>query len=70
MRNILIVLTATIFYAGCEAQNPESQDTVFDPQVKALENARAVEDTVQQGADRTREAVESIGQEGTSRVEE
>lgn len=70
MRNILILLAATILYTGCEAQNPEGQDTVFDPQVKALEKARAVEETVQQNADRTREAVESIGQEGHPQGEE
>ncbi len=70
MHKILAVLATLFVCAGCEAQNPDDQGTVFDPQVQALEKARAVENTVQQNADRTRDAIESIGQEGSSQGEE
>lgn len=55
----LVVLAAL---AGCEDKPPAR--TVFDPQVKALEKARAVEGQVRQAGERRAEEVESAS--GTS----
>lgn len=69
MHKILVVLAAATLFTACEEPKHDAKDTVFTPQVKALEKARAVEDMVQQNAERTRAAVDSIGQESESRTE-
>jgi uncharacterized protein YcfL len=59
MRTALIVLLAGLILAGCGPQ-PESassangQTRIFDTQRNALDKAKAVSDTVQQGADALR----------------
>jgi hypothetical protein len=48
---------ALALLAACGEQKKEVKDTVFAPQVPALENARAVEHALQQGAGRQRAAI-------------
>ena len=57
MRTVLAILIAMLSLAACNEQKRDVKDTVFAPQVKALEKARAVEATVQEGAQKTRDAV-------------
>jgi 6-phosphogluconolactonase/glucosamine-6-phosphate isomerase/deaminase len=59
MRDILIVTALAVLLVACGEQKKDVKDTVFAPQVKALEKARAVENTLQQGAEKNREAIES-----------
>ena len=69
MRRILMMLAAMVIFAGCEEQKHDVHNTVFAPQVKALEKARAVEDTVKQGAEKTRSAADAAGQNSESQAE-
>ena len=64
MRTILISLCCFVLLASCNEQKKDVKETVFAPQVKALEQARAVEKTLQQGADKEREAIESSERSG------
>jgi hypothetical protein len=58
MRAIYLVFVAiAVPLAACGEKKVEK--TVFDPQVQALKKAREVEATLQAGAEKTREAVES-----------
>ena len=57
MRVIFAVMASAILLAACGEQKKEVKDTVFAPQVKALEKARSVEGTLKQGADKNREAL-------------
>jgi hypothetical protein len=56
------ILLGSVLLGACNDQPPKQ--TVFDAQVKALEKARKVQDTVNEGAARERERVEQ--QDGTS----
>ena len=64
MRTILIVTALAMLLAACGEQKKDVKDTVFAPQVKALEKARAVEKTVMQSAEKEREAIESSEKPG------
>ena len=57
MRMVLAMIAAAML-AACGEQKRDIKDTVFAPQVKAMEKARAVEDKLKQGAEKNREAVE------------
>ena len=57
MRIVLAILVAVLSLTACSEQKRDVKDTVFAPQVKALEKARAVEGKVQEGAQQTRDAV-------------
>lgn len=52
MRMLLSVAVAILALAGCNEPPPEK--TVFDPQVRALKKARALEGQVQQAAEQRR----------------
>ena len=69
MCRILVVTLLAVLLAACEDQKRQVKDTVFAPQMKALEKARAVEGKVQQDAEKTRAAVESIDQKNESQTE-
>ncbi len=57
MRTVLVMIAAAMFVA-CGEQKRDVKDTVFAPQMKAMEKARAVEEKLKQGAEKNREAVE------------
>jgi hypothetical protein len=57
-------MALAMLLASCSEQKKDVKDTVFAPQVKALEKARAVEKTLQQGAEKEREAIESSEKPG------
>ncbi len=57
MRVIIAVMALVILLAACDEQKKDVKDTVFAPQVKALEKARGVEDTLKQGEEKNREVV-------------
>lgn len=57
MRVIYAVMALAVLLAACGEQNKDVKDTVFAPQVKALEKARSVEGTLMQGAEKNREAL-------------
>ena len=59
MRAIYVAMALTLLLAACGEPKRDVKDTVFAPQVKALEKARAVENTLQQGAEKERAAIES-----------
>jgi hypothetical protein len=44
---------------ACGEQKKDVKDTVFAPQVEALDKARAVQDTLKQGEQKTRTAIEA-----------
>jgi outer membrane PBP1 activator LpoA protein len=58
MRIILAVTVLAMLLAACGEQKKDVKDTVFAPQVKALEKARSVENTLKQGEEKNREALE------------
>jgi len=58
MRIILVVTALVLSMAACSEQKKEIKDTVFAPQVKALEKARSVGNTLRQGEQKNREALE------------
>ncbi len=64
MRATLISLCCFVLLAACGEQKKDVKDTVFAPQVKALEKARSVENTLKQGEEKNREAVESSEKSG------
>jgi hypothetical protein len=57
MRVMMISLCCFILLTACD-ENKDIKDTVFAPQVKALEKARGVENTIKQGAEKNREAAD------------
>ncbi len=59
MRVIIIAMAVTALLAACGEQKKDVKDTVFAPQVKALEKARSVEGTLRQGAEKERKEIES-----------
>lgn len=63
---VFISFALLLMVIGCgeqETQSPPSkpQKTLIDDQLKVLDKARAVEDTVLEGAERKRKAVEEAG---------
>lgn len=64
MREVLTVMIAALLLAACGEQKKDVKDTVFAPQVGALERARAVRDTLMQGEEKKRAAVESAESPG------
>lgn len=64
MRIILAVTALAMLLTACGEQKKDVKDTVFAPQVKALEKARSVENTLKQGAEKNREAIESSEKPG------
>ena len=58
MRETLISLCCFVLLAACGEQKKDVKDTVFAPQIKALEKARSVENTLKQGEEKNREALE------------
>jgi len=59
MRAIYVVMALALLLAACDEQKKDVKDTVFAPQFRALEKARAVENTLRQGAEKDRAAIES-----------
>ena len=57
MRVIYAMMALAILLAACGEQKKDIRDTVFAPQVKALEKARSVEGTLKQGDEKDREAI-------------
>ncbi len=57
MRATLISLCCFVLLSAC-GEKKDIKDTVFAPQVKALEKARSVENTLKQGEEKNREALE------------
>jgi len=64
MRAIYVVMALALLLAACDEQKKDVKDTVFAPQVKALDKARAVENTLKQGAEKERAAIESSEKSG------
>ena len=61
MRMMIIALVAAALLVACGGQKKDVKETVFAPQVKALEKARSVEGTLKQGAEKERKEMESSG---------
>lgn len=59
-----IALIAVTMIAGC-GEKKEIKDTVFAPQFKAMEKARAVEETLRQGAEKNQQIMESSDKSST-----
>jgi hypothetical protein len=59
MRMMIITMAVAALLAACGEQKKDVKDTVFAPQVKALDKARSVEGTLKQGADKERKETES-----------
>ncbi|MHB8534934.1 MAG: hypothetical protein ACYDBW_05745 [Sulfuricaulis sp.] len=59
MRMMIMAMTLAVLLVACGEQKKDVKDTVFAPQVKALEKARSVEGTLKQGAEKERKAIES-----------
>ena len=60
MRNIAIALAATALMVACGEDKREIKDTVFDAQVQALERARRTQETVKEGEQKKRQALEAV----------
>jgi protein involved in sex pheromone biosynthesis len=56
---ILIVTALAMMLAACSEQKKDVKDTVFGSQVQMKDKARAVENTLRQGAEKERAAIES-----------
>ena len=50
--------------AACDGQKKDVKDTVFGSQAQMKDKARAVENTLRQGAGKNREAIESSEKPG------
>jgi len=59
MRIFLAVMALTTLLAACDGQKKNVKDTVFGSQLQMKDKARAVENTLRQGAEKNREAIES-----------
>ena len=64
MRMILIVTALAMMLAACSEQKKDVKDTVFSSQLQMKDKARAVENTLRQGAEKNREAIESSEKPG------
>lgn len=64
MRIFLAVMAMMALLAACEGQKKDIKDTVFGSQVQMKDKARAVENTLRQGAEKEREAIESSEKPG------
>jgi hypothetical protein len=64
MRMIIMALAVAALLAACGEQKKDVKDTVFAPQVEALEKARSVEGTLKQGAEKERREIESSEKSG------
>jgi hypothetical protein len=64
MRMILIVTALAMMLAACSEQKKDVKDTVFGSQLQMKDKARAVENTLRQGAEKEREAIESSEKPG------
>jgi hypothetical protein len=64
MRIFLAVMALMTLLAACDGQKKDVKDTVFGSQVQMKDKARAVENTLQQGAEKNREAIESSEKPG------
>ena len=62
MRTTFLCLAAVVIVGGCNPPPPEK--TVFDPQVRALKKAKAVEGQLQQAAERQREQIDAATEPG------
>lgn len=65
MRMILTVVFLTLALTSC-GEKKEVKDTVFGSQVQMKDKARAVEDKLKEGAEKTREAVKASEQDDGS----
>ena len=64
MRIFLAVMALKLLLAACDGQKKDVKDTVFGSQVQMKDKARAVENTLRQGAEKNREAIESSEKPG------
>jgi len=64
MRIFLAVMALMTLLAACDGQKKDVKDTVFGSQVQMKDKARAVENTLRQGAEKEREAIESSEKSG------
>jgi hypothetical protein len=64
MRATLISLCCFVLLAACGEQKKDVKDTVFGSQLQMKDKARAVENTLRQGAEKNREAIESSEKPG------
>lgn len=62
MRMILAVTCLAVMLSAC-GEKKEIKDTVFAPAVQAKDKARAVEDKLKEGAEKTRDAVKASEQD-------
>ena len=58
MRIFLTVMALMTLLAACDGQKKDVKDTVFGSQFQMKDKARAVENTLRQGAEKNREAIE------------
>jgi hypothetical protein len=47
------------FIASCSSPEPPPQKTVFDPLTQQVDKARAVQNTVDEAAEKTRQAIDA-----------
>ena len=59
MRIFLAVMAMMTLLTACDGQKKDVKDTVFGSQLQMKDKARAVENTLRQGAEKNREAIES-----------
>lgn len=64
MRIFLAVMMAMMMLAACDGQKKDVKDTVFGSQLQMKDKARSVENTLRQGAEKNREAIESSEKPG------
>ena len=64
MRIFLAVMAMITLLTACDGQKKDVKDTVFGSQVQMKDKARAVENTLRQGAEKNREAIESSEKPG------
>ena len=68
MRMILAVMLLVLALSAC-GEKKDIKDTVFAPAVQARDKARAVEDKLKEGAEKTREALKASEQEGEQKIQ-
>jgi len=56
---IFLAVMAMMLLTACDGQKKDVKDTVFGSQLQMKDKARAVENTLRQGAEKNREAIES-----------
>ncbi len=64
MRIFLAVMALMTLLMACDGQKKDVKDTVFGSQLQMKDKARAVENTLRQGAEKNREAIESSEKPG------